>query len=240
MPQPLWKKRGGECVYCGKFSKPLTEDHIPPECLFPLPLPSNLIKIRCCTACNAGASADDEYFKRQIVLSQNVKNHPEAKKLIPSVQRSLEKLRPFDVEFLRSLHYRNALSLIDGTISTKLAYPVDMVRLERVVQRITLGLYWRTVKNRLPDDCTVDVLVIGDNILKLPLNELENFTRVIIEPLSSREKTVIGADVFSYRYTLFDGQQPGWSAWLMTFFGGVPAVSLTRPKNAFSNVAEGT
>ena len=49
------------CVYCGERDA-TTEDHIPPKCLFGLPLPSTLIKVPSCFQCNS-TSRDDEYFR---------------------------------------------------------------------------------------------------------------------------------------------------------------------------------
>jgi hypothetical protein len=39
------------------------EDHVPPEGLFPKPLPNNLIKVPCCRKCNNGHSAFDDKLR---------------------------------------------------------------------------------------------------------------------------------------------------------------------------------
>jgi len=62
----MTKQRHGECVYCG-HTKPLTDDHIPPQSLFRKPRPADLIAVPSCRQCNISASKDDEYFKTVIV-----------------------------------------------------------------------------------------------------------------------------------------------------------------------------
>src|SRR5438105_2116110 len=84
---PLLKGRAGTvgeetlrvtpaCVYCGERDA-TTEDHIPPRCLFGLPLPSTLIKVPSCFRCNNGASKDDEYFRMVLSFRHDI-DHPDA------------------------------------------------------------------------------------------------------------------------------------------------------------------
>src|SRR5262245_822652 len=81
------------CVYCGKLRK-LTRDHIPPKNLFPRPRP-RLITVPCCTPCNEEASKDDEYFRLMVAIRQDTGDHPEVKKLLPTIYRSLERRAQF-------------------------------------------------------------------------------------------------------------------------------------------------
>ena len=78
-----------ECVYCGSQQK-LTRDHIPPKNLFAKPLPSNLVTVPCCRRCNESASKDDEYF-RFIITRDDAGGHPEARKILPAVLKSLQR-----------------------------------------------------------------------------------------------------------------------------------------------------
>jgi hypothetical protein len=63
------------CVYCGATEN-LTEDHVPPQCLFPKPRP-RLIKVPACKACHAPTSKDDEYFRMGVCI----RGYPERKSL---------------------------------------------------------------------------------------------------------------------------------------------------------------
>src|SRR6266545_1787061 len=84
-------KRTGECVYCGTVGV-LTEDHIPPDCLFSQ-RPSDILEVPSCWKCNNGASRDDEYFKTMMVMKDRAGSHPEASALHASVFRGLKHRR---------------------------------------------------------------------------------------------------------------------------------------------------
>jgi len=56
------KKIKQRCVYCG--TKPgSTNDHVPPDQMFPDPKPSNLITVPACDECNKGFQKDEDYFR---------------------------------------------------------------------------------------------------------------------------------------------------------------------------------
>ena len=50
------------CVICG-LQPATTDDHVPPQGIFPKPRPSDLIKVRACLKCNKRTSDLDEVFK---------------------------------------------------------------------------------------------------------------------------------------------------------------------------------
>src|SRR4051812_45143873 len=82
------KYRNKQCVYCGQLAT--TGDHIPPASLFASPRPNNLIKVPSCKACNDGASKDDEYFRVQLALREDMRGHPDVEGVLPDVIRGLE------------------------------------------------------------------------------------------------------------------------------------------------------
>jgi hypothetical protein len=119
MGNKRWKT--GVCVHCGREGI-VTDDHIPAKCLFPDPKP-NLITVPSCGGCNQGASNDDEYFKRMLVLRSDLHEHPMASQLRPAVIRSLHnpKQRRFRAAFLRTLgqsELRTPAGLFMGTAPT--------------------------------------------------------------------------------------------------------------------------
>src|SRR4051812_42325353 len=65
------------CVYCGA-TEDLTDDHVPPECIFPKGRRTGLVKVRACRRCNGGASKDDEYFRMMLCMSEEAGESPEA------------------------------------------------------------------------------------------------------------------------------------------------------------------
>jgi hypothetical protein len=96
-------RKTGECVYCGRVGA-ITDDHIPPRNLFAKPRPSNLIKVPSCREChgeNKQVSQDDEYFRLMLTLREDTADHPDVKKILPIVLKSLA--RPDKVGFAKSL-----------------------------------------------------------------------------------------------------------------------------------------
>lgn len=58
------KKEVRRCAICGGPTAP-TDDHLPPQGLYPKPRPANLklFTVPACGPCNNGSNADDEEFK---------------------------------------------------------------------------------------------------------------------------------------------------------------------------------
>jgi hypothetical protein len=48
MVEIMAKKTVDVCVYCGQQAE-LTREHVVPQCLFPKPLPSNMVTVGTCT-----------------------------------------------------------------------------------------------------------------------------------------------------------------------------------------------
>jgi hypothetical protein len=68
------KRKIGQCVHCGRTDY-ISDDHLPPQSLFPAPRPNNLITVPSCDGCNGGSSKDDEYFRLWLVSRENTKGH---------------------------------------------------------------------------------------------------------------------------------------------------------------------
>ena len=64
-------KKIKQCYLC-QATETLTRDHVPPENLFPMPLPSDLITVPCCKSCNSGFSKIDEQFRAFVTCAANV------------------------------------------------------------------------------------------------------------------------------------------------------------------------
>ncbi len=216
-----------ECVYCGSRDR-LTFDHVPPQNLFSIPRPGNLIKVPCCHSCNKGFSKDDEYFRLMVVLRHDIGSHPQFKNLWPTVYRSLLRRREhgFTNGLLQSMARVDVQSpggLFLGQLPT---YSVDLVRLDRTAARITKGLFYHEFGSRLPDDyCAVSYNKsgFGGNVAGV---ELVNSmcAKLFVSP----PKT-IGANVFSYWFQR-TSDNPNASVWLMLFFGAFPFFCLTIEK----------
>jgi hypothetical protein len=136
----------GICVYCSQRDAE-TDDHIPPKNLFGKPRPSSLVTVPSCFFCNAGASLDDEYFRLVVALRHDV-DHPDAAVARDSAMRSLARpqaggLRAAFLSATREVELRSPGGLYVGRTG---AYDINIVRLDRIARRITLGLFYKEKK----------------------------------------------------------------------------------------------
>ena len=224
------RNRRGECVYCGRIRE-ITKDHIPPKALFGTPRPNNLISIPCCRDCNGDASKDDEYFKNALALRIDSYNHPDIQKILPSVIRSYKKdhkvgYRKSFFKTLRHVELRTPSGLYVGSTG---AYNVEIERLDNVVLRIVLGLFYQVKGERLPDSYrpfTFSDWAFGN----LAEPGKTDITNTLISPLSRKPRSIIGDNTFTYRFQFFD-EDPNLSIWLLTFYEAIFYIGITLPKD---------
>jgi hypothetical protein len=225
MPKKKSKKTG-ECSYCPWIGA-VTDDHIPPECLFPGIPRRELITVPACHTCNNRASKDDEYFKRAVVLRDDVSADSSVQMLLPSVLRSLGKpeARRMAAQFLQGVHEVEIKTRAGIFLGTRPAYDVDLNRLSRVPTRIVKGLFAKSRGDRLPKEYEVtkyatDGLSSAAPALK---REIIHFLRTVVNsPLISVGQT------FTYRNT-FLNEDPNVSVWEIGFFKTVFFLSFTLP-----------
>src|SRR5947209_4210448 len=79
-------KPGENCTYCS--AKATTRDHVPPRCLFPKPMPPDLVTVPCCKDCNQKASLDDEYFRTALAMRDDLYERPEVQPLAEKALKS--------------------------------------------------------------------------------------------------------------------------------------------------------
>lgn len=214
-------------MYCGAVGQ-LTADHIPPDCLFDQ-RPKDILEIPSCQLCNNGASLDDEYFKTMMVLKDKAGSHPEAVLLRESVFRGLRHSRKLGfaravVRSIRSVQLRTQAGLYLGKAP---GFNVDLARLDRVVGRITKGLFWHHRKMRLPDGFCVEAYS-DDGLRGVERAHVEEMQREVIGPVLGQPAHSIGNGVLTYWYAFATDAQHV-SAWVLEFYGDVRFVALTMP-----------
>src|SRR4051812_1561276 len=85
----LRKLRGKLCAYCSNPAESIDEPV--PRCMFTRPLPTDIVKVPACRACNGGKSKDDEYLRDMLAFSRDCCEHPVAKALMgDTITRSME------------------------------------------------------------------------------------------------------------------------------------------------------
>lgn len=223
------------CVYCHS-PKDLTRDHIPPKSFFPAPRPTDLITVPCCSECNGESTENDEYLRNYLIFSTQCRGHWAARQLHESGLRSLEdpNAGEFSSPYLNFTdQYRP--SFLVSTIATSYGATVaqDDERIEDVIERIVVGLFWIENDKYLPLDYTVDFVGSYDpNYMNWPVQES-------VRRLQSGEESVnIGEGVFQYWWSRAEDAPPGEthrSDWVLKFYEGTTFLCRVARSQESSN-----
>ena len=140
------------CIYCGEPAT--TRDHVPPKCLVPEENRENLITVPACKKCNQSFSTDDEYFRNVVPLIRHVAENPEAQKLHSAIRRSLERpqARGFQNAMQKNVKKVPLLTPSGIYYGEGKAMRGNFTRINRVVERVTRGLFYHHYKKPLPQD----------------------------------------------------------------------------------------
>lgn len=214
------KQKKKLCVYCHS-PKDLTRDHIPPKSFFPAPRPSDLITVLCCSKCHEKYTENDEYLRNYLIFSSQCRGHWAARQLHESGLRSLEdpNAGEFSSPYLNITNQYRPNSLV-STIASGYGATVaqDDERIEDVIERIVVGLFWIENDIYLPLDYSVEVA---------GANELNNRYWSIqdsIRRLKNEEEPVnIGDGVFQYWWSRAEDaptEEKHCSDWLLQFYEG--------------------
>lgn len=208
------------CYICGDLAD--TRDHIPPDGIFPVPKPTNLITVPACSECNEGSSKDDEYFRTVIATASS--ESPYAEKLLDTKITRQFKERP-----ALQTHLFNKMKKVDifseGGIYLKkgYAFKVDQERVQTVVEKIVKGLYFHEKGVPLKEQYSV-----GDFILNPKLDETM-LDQVCLLPIR-----IIGdGKVFSYRYFIYSKDE-NITAWFLIFFEKILIMAHTKNEDTHS------
>lgn len=218
------KRKTGECVYCGKIRK-LTKDHIPPKNLFAEPRPSDLVTVPCCERCNGKASLDDEYFRIMICPREEVAEHPQASRVLPTTLRALTKPKKkgFRKAFLNSVHEVDLVTPSGLYLGKAGTYDVNLERLSKVAARIVKGLFFYEKGFRLPDRYTA--FAYSESSFDWNQSDLQPMLG-IWGSLLSIQPCIIANGAFSYRFKFLEDDS-NCSIWLQVFYEKVVFIGAT-------------
>jgi len=173
-------RRGKDCYLCGCPAE--TQDHIPPKGLFQKPRPTNMITVPACHRCNNSGAKDDEYFRWFIATASA--EDPAAEQIID--MRILPSLRTKPAFFgLIRRSFRRVDLVSEGGIwlGQSPAIKFDRPRIQRVVERIVKGLFWRHSGRSLQQPYYVENLILNPKppddkfrraVLALPFSKIGN------------------------------------------------------------------
>ena len=208
------------CIYCKKNAGD-HPDHVPPKGLFPKPRPCTLVTVPSCEKCNKAFEKDDEYFKRIILMRQDVGDSPAGSKLLPNLFRDIDRkesmgLSKTIIRTLREEEVRTPSGIFQGKAPV---YEADTRRLERTIKRVAYAFTYHVTHELLPDDYEI--------VVHTTLEEDKTFIDMIAPVLNGRTRNTIGGDVFSYTHAAV--KEDRFSAvWLFVFYDRVPFVAFTR------------
>lgn len=215
----------------------MTDDHVPPKNLFAKPRP-HLIVISACGECHSSTSKDDEYFRLTVCMSEGAGGHPKARANWESILRSLKRENAvgFQRSFVSSIELIRVHTPGGLYLGERLAYDVDLNRLRRVVERTVRGLYFAEYRHPLgpANDVQIHPKEDFDNAEPDLKKEL---VQTILRPLTLREPTIIGENVFSYWFHIAP-EEPELSVWALTFYDSVHFLCFTAPHGLEAKVIE--
>lgn len=219
MRKPRGQKQG-ECAYCGAIGS-VTRDHVPPQNLFPEPLPTDLITVPACDACNSAFKLDDEYFR--LAITSGIDGEAFPRELEHSVKAIKKLADPKKRRFAQRMLAAQRLVEVKSPAGIHLghvpAHVVDGGRVIKVVKRIVRGLYFHHTGRRLPAQYEITaVYVANPSFLDSP--EATTFLNTMCAP------HVLGNSVLVYRYSLTEGDDSA-SAWGLLFFARHAFLVLT-------------
>jgi hypothetical protein len=98
-----------------------------------------------------------------VTMRRDMANHQSAKRVLPSVLRSLAKPRKqgFTHALLNTIRHLEVQSKAGLYLGTAATFNVDLRRLGTVIERTTLGMLYDRVKARLPESYMCRTYVLG-------------------------------------------------------------------------------
>jgi hypothetical protein len=154
------RKRLAACTYCGKHAE-LTNDHVPPKCLFPPAEREHLVTVPACQKCNSGFSKDDEYFRLMLSVRIDLPENDATAYIQDSTKRSLTRVEAAHFrKMLKSSVTRVPIHTDAGVyVGHAPAVQVDGNRLKRTCERTVKGLYAKFLKHPVPSSYAVQAVL---------------------------------------------------------------------------------
>ena len=221
----------GTCVFCGAIGY-VTNDQVPPRTFFAKPRPSDLIIVPGCKECNHGWSLDDEYFRTALCLSDKTTDERNATAGRDAAIRSLQRkeARGFAKMFLSRTFPKEVYSSGGIYLGKRLGFTVDFERIQKVVAKITRGLFYEASGRILPQNYGVSA-DSNDTLEQTDPDHLHELQNTVITPLLSTQERIIGDGAFRYRHAIPKDGDGFVSAWALTFYGSMPFLCLSGPGN---------
>lgn len=223
-------RKRGVCTFCLK-RRLLSEDHVPPKCLFHKADRKALIKVPACDMCNMSASKDDEWLRLVLSFSRDATREPHVSRVLPTVMRSLKRpeARGFSNAFFSSVRNVDVWSGGGVFLYQARGFDIDQARLERIISKIVRGLFFRELKRRLPLSYVVLTCYLNTLPFRSPHAEATEFIRSCGVMMGDSQPKRIANGAFVYRYNT--GPDNAFETiWAMLFYTRLEFVAFTVSK----------
>lgn len=187
------------CTYCWKQSD--SADHVPPKAAFTVEN-RRLVKVPSCKKCNSGFSLDDEYLRMIVSMEEHLAERDDVKPIAEDFIRSLhlKEKQGFLESIQRSIHDVDRFTPTGLYADTAGAISLDNLRLQRIAERITKGLYYHERKSAIPTWAKVTARY-SENYLSDAGNAGSSY-RLLAGYTLSRESRSLANGAFTYHFTL--------------------------------------
>jgi len=220
------------CIYCG--IRPAIENEHVIGNVFYIQRPKKAITVPSCSACNRGRGdggmrdlhLDEEYMRTILCMAEGCENHPVVIALLEgNIARSFRRRhRGLRQRVLRSIRQTERLSAsgVFQPYSSPFVRP-DFSRFQRVLRKITKGLYYHVLEKALPSDYQV--------LVNPAIKPRE--VPILIEKLQAKGdpsefQAADEYDVFKFMFRIVSDSR---TEWLMRFYDWAVFHSWTLPRN---------
>ena len=195
------------CYLCGKSSKELQEDHLPPKSIFPKQYWSKLITVPICNQCHDMRDKDDEYFRDYVTLwcGKNVPDEVHKRR-----QRSWDAHPAHKIGTMKNLT-RIWRKLPSGLIVTGFELKGEMKRINPVLECIAKGHYF-SCKDKIVPQSDIQIL-----ITKAPFNdEINEPEPKFWFPMTVQNEVIPG--MFKFWFNHFQDGNVNILNWFLEFY----------------------
>lgn len=202
------------CAYCAQVTEQITRDHVVPSTLWGGKgfRPKHPVVVPACGDCQHEYDSEAEYFRNCLVAMMDRGSHPVAERVLTgSMDRNLKKSKRAASELLKGLRLLPRMTPSGIMTGAGLGFQIDIVRINRVIEKIVRGIYYHKSRKRFPATHEVRVFV-GNGFW-----EQEGFQH-LFATMSGAEHQ--GDDVFTCRYVR-DNTDRDTTAWLFVFYGKI-------------------
>ncbi len=220
----------GTCAFCG-ITGHVTDDHIPPQSLFPSSKPSELLFVPGCSTCNQGWTKDDEFFKTVVTLSEHSDNSSNANAARASSLRALNRpnAKGFSKMLLSKTFHANVFTPGGVFVERRMGINVDKERIDRVVSKIVRGLFYKYSGRLLGMDYDVSVDT-NETLERADPETFRDMQEQLIDPLSACQEFSAASGDFKFRYNI-PTSTINASVWALVFYSRLPFLCVTGPKD---------